>query len=110
MFLRGFHKVAATLVTLTPDEYYDVVRRKDPYVGALAGGVIGAGVGAIKGSSGTRSSKALLGAALGSGAGSALGYLSGKAVKNWQANRIYRMTTDLNLKSTPSRSHGSIGG
>ena len=105
MFLRGFHKVAATLVTMTPEEYYDVVRRKDPYVGAVVGGAVGAGIGALKSRPGSRAAGALVGVAAGAGSGAVTGLVGGRALKNWQANRIRRMATDLNLKATPSRAH-----
>lgn len=98
MFLAGFEKVAATLVTMTPEEYYDVVRAKDPFVGATVGGVAGALAGAKKGKS---AKSALIGAAVGAPTGAVAAHLGGKVLKEYQAGKVRRMAEELNLKSTP---------
>ncbi len=84
-----------------------MVRRKDPYVGAVVGGAVGAGIGALKSKAGSRAASTLVGLAAGAGSGAAAGYAGGKALRNWQSNRIRRMATELNLKATPSRAHRS---
>ena len=104
MFLSGFTKTAATLVTMSPEEYYEIVRQKDPFVGATLGAVLGGAAGGLRGK---RSAKtALIGAGAGAGAGAASGYLVGKGVRKYQAARVRRMADELNLKSSPARKHG----
>ena len=105
MFLEAFEKTAVVAATLTPEQYYDVVREKDPYAGALAGALTGAAVGARKGKPGNKSGAALLGAGLGAVTGGTAGHLGGKALRHYQAHRVRRLTGDLGLRATPQRHH-----
>ena len=105
MFLSGFLKTATTLVTMTPEEYYDIVREKDPFVGAVTGSLVGGAVGGIKGKHGAKS--ILTGAAVGAGTGAVSSHLGGKLLRRHQANKVRRMAEELNLKSTPGRRNGS---
>lgn len=100
MFLSGFVKTAATLVTMTPEEYYDVVREKDPFVGATVGALVGGAVGAKKGGN---SKSALIGAATGAASGAAAAHAVGRGVRKYQAKKVRRMAEELNLKATPGR-------
>ncbi len=110
MFTAGLKKIAIAIVTMTPEEYYEHAGSKDPYVGAVAGGLAGAAAGGAK----KRSAKAaLIGTGLGAASGATLGHLGGKALRKYQAKRVRRLTGDLRLRSTPSRSqyhHSSDGG
>lgn len=101
MFLTGFNKIAVTLVTMTPEEYYDVVREKDPYVGASVGSLLGAGVAHKK----LNPKHALLGAGVGAVTGGTAAHFGGKLLRKYQANKVRRMAEDLNLRSTPTKSH-----
>ena len=104
MFLVGFVKTAATLVTMTPEEYYDVVREKDPFVGATVGAVLGGLAGARKGTKKSgKSRSALAGAVAGGALGAVNAHLLGKAVRRHQAKKVRRMAEELNLKATPGR-------
>jgi uncharacterized membrane protein YebE (DUF533 family) len=103
MFLTGFNKIAVTLVTMTPEEYYDVVREKDPFVGATAGGLGGAILGAIKSKKGSKHKGALLGSGVGAATGALSTYGAGKALRQYQAGKVRRMAEDLHLKSSPGR-------
>ena len=100
MFLSGFNKTAATLVTMTPEEYYEVVREKDPFVGATVGSVLGGLAGARKGG---KAKSALIGAAAGGAGGALTGHVIGKAIRKHQAKKVRRMAEELNLKATPGR-------
>lgn len=100
MFSSGFKKTAATLVTMTPEEYYEVVREKDPFVGATLGAISGAGVGYRKGG---KAKSALIGAAAGGTGGALTAHVLGKAVRKHQAKKVRRMAQELNLKATPGR-------
>ena len=92
MFHTGFSKIATTLVTLTPEEYFEVAREKDPYVGALAGAIAGSGAGALKGKKGDRAVKALIGAGLGAGAGAGVAHVGSKLYKKYQARKVRQYT------------------
>jgi len=106
MVSTGFKKIAtAPTVNLTPEEYYATVGGKDPYVGAVIGSAVGGIAGAIKGKS-NRSKAAILGALAGEAAGAGTGYIGGKAVRSYQARKVRRLTGDLNIRATPSRSYG----
>jgi uncharacterized protein YcfJ len=73
MFSQGFKKVAVTVVTMSPDEYYEHVGAKDKYIGALAGNLAGAAAGLAKGQKGQKSKTALMGGLIGTAAGGAGG-------------------------------------
>lgn len=103
MFLKGLTKVAATLVTMTPEEYYGIVREKDPLSGALAGAAAGAATGGAKGAKNKKSKAALVGAGVGAAGGALVGHQASKVVKRYQAKKVRRIAEDLRLKSTPSR-------
>ncbi len=101
MFTTGLKKIAIAIVTMTPEEYYSHVGEKDPYVGAVVGSLAGAATGAKK----KRTAKAaLIGAGLGGASGATIGHLGGKALRSYQASKVRKMTGNLNLRSTPSRS------
>lgn len=106
MFIQGFLKTAATLVTMTPEEYYDIVGEKDPLVGALVGAGAGAGAAALRAKKGSRAAAALAGAATGAAAGGAGGYASGKALRKYQSNRVRRLAGELHLRTTPGKQSG----
>jgi len=106
MFTKGFAKLAATVVTLSPERYYELVREKDPYVGSLAGAAGGAAAGAMKGAKGKKSKAALIGAGLGAAGGAAAGTVASKALKRYQARRIERLARELRLRATPPRPRG----
>jgi hypothetical protein len=111
MFSKGFHKIAATVVTMTPEEHFEHVGQKDKYVGALVGNVVGAAAGLAKGKTGSKASTALTSGLVGTGLGGLTGYLGGKVLRKYQANRVHRMAGDLNLKATPGRrTYGSQEG
>lgn len=103
MFTRSFQKTSAALVTMSPEEYYEHVGAKDPYMGAVGGALAGAAAGALKGKKGKRAASALKGAALGGATGVSTGYVAGKAVRGYQARRIRRLLEELRLKSSPGR-------
>lgn len=103
MFLKGFLKTAATMVTMTPEEYFEVVREKDPFVGATIGALAGAGHGLWKGKKNNKAQAALIRAALGGSAGAVGGHLGGKVLRHYQANKVHRMADELNLRATPHR-------
>lgn len=103
MFMKAFEKVAVTLVTMSPEEFYDVVGEKDPPTGALLGAIAGGAGGALKGKKGRRAASALKGAVGGAAAGGATGYAGGKALRHYQANRIRRLSSELHLRSTPGK-------
>ena len=103
MFIKGFTKSASTVVTMTPEEYFEIAREKDPYAGSLAGAAAGAAAGALKGARGRKAEKALIGAALGSVGGAAAGHVVSKAVKKYQSHKVRRMAEELHLRSTPKR-------
>lgn len=103
MFLKGFAKLATTLVTMTPEEYFEVVREKDPFVGSVLGGVAGGVKGALKGTKKTRHKAALIGTGVGGAAGAAAGYVGGKALRHYQAKKVRRIADELNLRATPQR-------
>lgn len=108
MFLSGFIKTATTLVTMTPEEYYEVVREKDPHIGANIGAVIGGIAGYRHGLKGKKvrikaPKAALVGVALGGGTGAVTGHLLGKAIRAYQAKKVRRMADELNLRATPGR-------
>lgn len=109
MFIEGFAKVAVLATTLTPEQYYDLVREKDPYTGALAGAVAGAAAGGIKGKHGRKAATALAGAAGGAIAGAAAGHAGGKALRRYQAHRVRRLAGELGLRATPMRPHQQDG-
>lgn len=99
-FKIGFNKIAVTLVTLSPEEYYETVGAKDKYVGALGGAISGAAAGGVK----KRTAKAaLIGSALGGASGASVGYLGGKGVRKYQSNKVRRLTGELHLKTSPGR-------
>jgi hypothetical protein len=108
MFVIGFVKQAATIVTMSPEDYYDIVREKDPYMGGLAGAAAGAAAGAIKGAKGRRHKNALIGAGVGAGAGVVGGHAVSRAVGHYQARKVRRIADDLKLKSTPSRKKNNV--
>lgn len=103
MFILALEKVATTYASISPEEYYDLAREKDPYVGALTGSHLGAAVGALKGKKGSRSKAALVGAALGSVTGGTAGHVGGKLLRRYQSGRIRRLANELNLRSTPTK-------
>jgi uncharacterized membrane protein YebE (DUF533 family) len=103
MFLTGFSKVATTMVTMSPEEYYDVVREKDPYVGENVGAISGAIAGATKGSKKKKLKSAVVGAGIGALAGAGAAHLGGKALRSYQAKKVRRMAEDLHLRATPGR-------
>lgn len=103
MFIHGFQKLAVAVVTLTPEKYYEIVREKDPYIGALTGAVGGAAAGALKGSKGKKSKAALIGAGVGAATGAASGGLMSKGLKHYQSRRIENLTRELRLRATPAR-------
>lgn len=103
MFIASFEKVATTLVTMSPEEFYDVVREKDPATGAVAGGYGGALAGALRGKKGGKTKAALIGAGLGSVVGGAAAAGGGKLLRHYQAKRVHRLADELNLKATPHR-------
>jgi uncharacterized protein YcfJ len=103
MFLKGLTKVAATLVTMSPEEYYDIVREKDPLTGSLTGAAAGAAAGGIKGAKNKKAKAALVGAGAGAVGGALAGHQVSKVVKRYQAHKVRRIAEDLRLKSTPSR-------
>lgn len=101
MFIKGLNKIAVTLVTLSPEEYYETVGRKDPYVGALSGAAAGAAIGGSK----KRTAKAaLIGTGVGAATGGSIGYLGGKGVRKYQSKKVRRLTGELHLKTSPGRS------
>jgi gas vesicle protein len=108
MFKTGFNKIAGTLKSnISPEEYYELKGEKDPYVGALAGAVIGAAAGGIK----KRTSKhALIGAGLGGAAGASTGYLTGKANKAIRLSLLKNEIQNLKLKASPSKGDYDHGG
>lgn len=85
---------------MTPEEYYEVVREKDPYVGATAGALAGALTGAAKAKQG-KAKAALLGTGLGALGGAITAHVGGKALRHHQAKKVRRMAEDLNLRATP---------
>lgn len=95
--------MATTLVTMTPEEYYDIAHEKDPAVGAVAGGALGGLAGAIRGSKGGRSRAALIGTALGAASGASTGALAGKALKRYQTKKLRNLTEQLHLRTTPGK-------
>lgn len=104
MFHLGFAKTAATLVTMTPEEYYEHVSDKDKYVGALLGAATGAAAGGYK----KRTARgALIGTGVGAAAGGSLGHLAGKGLRSWQAKRIRRLAAEHGLRTTPQRGRAS---
>jgi outer membrane lipoprotein SlyB len=103
MFITGFSKLAATVVTLSPERYYELAREKDPYVGSLTGALTGAVTGGIKGAKGKKSKAALVGAAAGTVGGAAAGAVLSKGLKHYQAHRIERLSRELRLRATPPR-------
>lgn len=105
MFLKSFEKIAVMASMISPEEYYELVHEKDPYIGALGGAAAGAAIGAKKGKPGSRAKAALIGAALGGTGGAAAGHQIGKALKHYQAHRIRKAVTNLSLRSTPARQH-----
>jgi hypothetical protein len=107
MFIEGFEKIAVLAATLTPEQYYDLVREKDPYVGALLGAATGAAVGAAKGKPGRRAASALVGAGLGAATGGAVGHAGGKVLRRYQAHRVRRLAGGLGLRATPMKPHES---
>lgn len=100
MFSNGFQKIAATVVTMSPEEYYEHVGGKDKYVGALVGNVVGAAAGLAKGKS---AKAALITGLVGTGLGGVGGHMAGKVLRGYQANKVHRMAGELNLKASPSR-------
>lgn len=104
MFSQGFKKTATTVVTMSPEHYYDIVREKDPYQGAVAGAMIGAAAAAKKAPSGSKAKAALAGAAAGAASGAAIGHFGGKAIRGYQAKRVRRLAGELSLRATPARS------
>jgi len=103
MFCDSFNKIAVTLVTLTPEEYYDIVREKDPYVGATAGGLAGKALGALKSKKGKRTKGAAIGALAGGGIGAVAGGGIGSLLRQHQAKKVRRIAEGLHLKSSPHR-------
>lgn len=103
MFINGFAKLAVAVVTLSPEKYYDIVREKDPYVGALLGAATGAATGAVKGAKGKKSKAALVGIGAGAASGALGGHVVGKALKKYQSKRIKRLAQELHLRATPAR-------
>lgn len=103
MFSQGFQKVAVTVVTMSPEEYYEHVGSKDKYVGALAGNIAGAAAGLAKGQKGRKSSAALAAGLAGTALGGAAGYVGGKALRGYQSGRVHRLAGELNLKATPTK-------
>jgi hypothetical protein len=103
MFSKGFRKIAATVVTMSPEEYYEHVGGKDKFVGALAGNIAGAAVGLAKAKKGSKGTAAVAGALAGTALGGLAGYAGGKVLRGYQANRVHRMAGELNLKATPTR-------
>jgi outer membrane lipoprotein SlyB len=104
MFLQGFTKTATTVVTMTPEEYYDLAREKDPLVGTLLGAASGAAVGGIKGAKKKKARSALIGAGLGSAAGAVSGHQLSKLIKHYQSKRVHNLAEELKLRSAPRRS------
>jgi hypothetical protein len=106
MFHAGFEKTAVTTVNLTPEEYFELAREKDPYVASLGGAAAGAAVGALKSRSGRRASGALVGAAAGAAAGGAGGHVLSKGLRRYQANKVRQYTEELNLRALPHKGEG----
>ena len=105
MFILGFTKVAVPVsAQISPEEYYELVHEKDPYIGSLLGGAKGAAIGAYKGTKGKKDRAALIGAGTGAITGALTGSLTGKALKHYQSNKIRRLASDLHLRATPTRS------
>lgn len=109
MFCDSFKKIAVTLVTLTPEEYYDIVSEKDPYVGAVAGGLTGKTIGALRGKKGRKGRAAAIGALLGGTAGAATGKAMGQMVRRHQAKKVHRIAEGLHLRATPHRKRREEG-
>lgn len=105
MFRDQFSKIATIASMITPEDYYELVHEKDPYVGAVLGATVGGAVGGYKGAKGSKSKSALIGAALGGASGAVTGHYVGKGLKHYQANKVRRIQEDLNLRSTPSRKY-----
>ena len=103
MFITGFEKTAATIVTMTPEEYYDIVREKDPSQGAVLGALTGAAAGARRGAAGKKHKAALIGAAAGGATGALAGHGVGKVVRGYQTRRVHRLAKELHLKATPGK-------
>jgi outer membrane lipoprotein SlyB len=103
MFIHGFQKLAVAVVTLSPEKYYEIVREKDPYVGALTGAAAGAAAGGAKGAKGKKAKAALVGAGIGAATGAATGGLVSKGLKHYQARRVERLARELRLRATPAR-------
>jgi len=100
MFIKGFEKTASSAALITPEEYYNLKAEKDPYIGALAGAAVGAGVGGYK----HRTAKAALkGTGAGAAGGLLTGYLAGKAGKAIRLGILKHEIENLNLKTTPGR-------
>lgn len=104
MFLKGFHKTAAAVVTMTPEEYFDTVGEKDKYVGALGGAAAGTLRGLAKSKKGRKGKAGLIGNAVGAAAGGAAGHYGGKVYRHYQTRKVHHLAHDLKLRSTPSRS------
>lgn len=103
MFSQGFQKVAVTVVTMNPEEYYEHVGAKDKYIGALAGNIAGAAAGLAKGKPGKKASAALAAGLAGTALGGVAGYTGGKVLRGYQSGRVHRMAGELNLRATPAR-------
>ena len=104
MFSQGFQKVAATVVTMSPEEYYEHVGDKDKYIGALAGNIAGAAIGLAKAKPGKKAQTGLAAGLAGTALGGLAGYTGGKVFRGYQSGRVHRMAGELNLRATPMRS------
>jgi hypothetical protein len=103
LFSTGLKKIAVTVVTMTPTEFYEHVGAGDKYKGAIGGAGAGAAIGLLRGKHGNKSKVGLIGAGLGAASGGVAGHEAGKIIRKYQANKVYRMAGELNLKSTPGR-------
>jgi len=103
MFIKGFHKLAVAVVTMTPEEYFQTVGEKDPYMGAVGGAALGALHGLRKGKKGGKGKAGLIGAAAGGAAGATAGHYGGKLLRRYQTGKVHRMAEELKLRSTPAR-------
>ena len=103
MFINGFRKLAVAVVTMTPEEYFETVGEKDPYMGAVGGATLGALHGLRKGKKGVKSKAGLIGAAVGGAAGATAGHYGGKLLRHYQTHKVRRMAEELKLRSTPNR-------